>query len=46
MMQEDIKVTATRFNRGPDHSLNSIKKNMSYGQSILKRATQILESLK
>jgi hypothetical protein len=46
MVQEDIQVTATRFNRGPDLSLDSIKKNMSYGRSILKRAAQISGLLK
>ena len=42
---EDIKVIATRYNRGPDISLEQVKKNMSYGNSIYKHQTEINNSL-
>jgi hypothetical protein len=41
MTLEDIKVTATRYNRGPDLSLDKIKQNMSYGEYILKKADDL-----
>ena len=46
MTPDDVQVTATRFNRGPDLSLDSIRRNTSYGRSIMRRATQILECLR
>ncbi len=46
MTLADIEVTATRFNRGPDLSLEKIKKNTSYGKSIVRRADKISELLK
>jgi hypothetical protein len=38
MSMDEIMVTATRYNRGPEPSIESIRRNMSYGKSILKRA--------
>ena len=46
MTLDDITVTASRFNRGPDLSLQDIEKNMSYGSFIVKRADKLREILK
>lgn len=34
---EEVKIIATRYNRGPHLRLKEIEKNMSYGKSISKR---------
>ena len=39
LTNEEIKVIATRYNRGAGLSLTQIKKNLSYGQAIVKRLT-------
>jgi hypothetical protein len=42
---DDIKVIATRYNRGPDLSLEQIKKNLSYGNSLYKHQTEVNNAL-
>jgi RHS repeat-associated protein len=46
LTEDDIKVIATRYNRGSGISLENIKKNLSYGNSIYKHASKILSALK
>jgi len=43
--EEEIKVIATRYNRGPDLSLEKIMENLSYGNSLFAHKDEILESL-
>jgi hypothetical protein len=43
---DDIKIIATRYNRGPNISLIDIKKNLSYGNSIYKHKDEINNALK
>jgi len=38
---EDIRIIATRFNRGPNLSLEQIKKNTSYGNSVVNRIDKL-----
>jgi hypothetical protein len=38
---EDIQVIGARYNQGPDKSLAGVKKDLSYGQSITKRWSQL-----
>jgi len=45
MTEAQISVIATRFNRGPDLPLESIRQNLSYGQAILNRWDQLQEML-
>jgi hypothetical protein len=42
---DDIKVIATRYNRGPDLSIDQIKKNLSYGNSLYKHEAEINTAL-
>lgn len=42
---DDIKVIATRYNRGPDLSLEQIKKNLSYGNSLYNHQTEVNNAL-
>jgi len=42
MTQDEIKVTATRFNRGPDLSLARIRENLSYGETIIRRWDELV----
>jgi hypothetical protein len=46
MTLEQIKVTATRFNRGPDLSNDQIKQNLSYGEIIIKKFAELYALLK
>jgi hypothetical protein len=41
MTEEDIKVVATRYNRGPDLSLEAIQENLSYGNSLYNHRAEI-----
>jgi hypothetical protein len=34
---DDIKIIGARYNQGPDKSLAEIKKDLSYGETIVKR---------
>ncbi len=43
---EEIRATATRFNRGPDLSLDQIRQNTSYGDVIIDRRERLLELLR
>jgi RHS repeat-associated protein len=38
---EDIKVIGARYNQGPDKSLADVKKDLSYGESIIKRWSEL-----
>jgi RHS repeat-associated protein len=38
---DDVKVIGARYNQGPDKSLADVKKDLSYGQSITNRWTQL-----
>jgi hypothetical protein len=46
MGPDEIKLTATRYNWGPDLSLEDIKKDTSYGDTIINKETIITESLR
>ncbi|HEY2290787.1 MAG TPA: hypothetical protein VGM86_08815, partial [Thermoanaerobaculia bacterium] len=41
LTDDQIAVVATRFNRGPDLSLERIRQNLSYGRAILRRRTEV-----
>lgn len=43
---EEIRATATRFNRGPDLSLEQIRQNTSYGDVIINRRERLQELLR
>jgi hypothetical protein len=45
MSAQDIKVAATRYNRGIGPSLKSILKNLDYGRSIYKHEKEINDAL-
>lgn len=45
MTEDDILITATRYNRGPDLSLEEIRKNTSNGRAVIKRAETLLQLL-
>lgn len=42
---EEIRIVASRYNRGPDLSLSAIKRDTSYGDSILRRKDHLLALL-
>jgi hypothetical protein len=46
LTKEQIEIIATRYNRGPDLSLEEIKQNSSYGKSITNRTEIILQAIK
>lgn len=46
MTQDEVKVTATRFNRGPDLTLAQIRANTSYGDTILRRWRELVSLLR
>lgn len=46
LTEDEIRVIATRYNRGPDLSLEEIMKNTSYGNQILENKTDIENALK
>jgi hypothetical protein len=46
MTLEQMRVVATRFNRGPDLSLAQIQTDMSYGQRVLDRFVLLLNALR
>jgi len=37
MTKDQIEIVGSRYNRGPDISINDLKKNLSYGKAITKR---------
>ena len=45
MTLEDIMVTATRYNRGPELGIEEIKSNMSYGEFIIKKFAELYRLL-
>ena len=45
MTLEDIMVTATRYNRGPELSIKKIKSNMSYGEFVIKKFAELYRLL-
>ena len=46
LTEDEIRVIATRYNRGPDLSLEEIMQNTSYGNQILENKTDIENALK
>jgi len=46
LTEDDIKIIATRYNRGPDLSIQSINKNLSYGNSLYKHKNEINNAIK
>jgi hypothetical protein len=46
LTDEEIKVVGTRYNRGAGLSLEAIKKNLSYGQAIMKRKEELQNLIK
>ena len=45
LTSDDIKVIATRYNRGPNLSLEKIKENLSYGESLYRHQAKINNAL-
>jgi len=45
IQKDTIKIIATRYNRGSGLSIEKIKKNLSYGNSIYKHKNEILSAL-
>lgn len=45
MTEEQIRITATRFNRGPGLSLEEIQADLSYGQAVTRRTQELDEML-
>ena len=41
LSDDEIKVVGTRYNRGAGLSLEKIKENLSYGQAIIKRKSEL-----
>jgi RHS repeat-associated protein len=46
LTDEEIKVVGTRYNRGAGLPLEAIKKNLSYGQAIIKRKEELQSLIK
>jgi hypothetical protein len=46
LTDEEIKIVGTRYNRGAGLPLQAIKKNLSYGQAIMKRKEELQNLLK
>ena len=46
LTMEQIEIIATRYNRGPDLSVEKIKENLSYGKSISKRKDKLAAMIK
>lgn len=45
LTMDDIKIISSRYNRGPQHSLHSIKKNLDYGNDMYGHQKEIDSSL-
>lgn len=45
LSDDDIKVIASRYNRGPHLSIEKIKENLSYGNSLFRHLTRISNAL-
>jgi len=45
LTDEEIKIIATAYNRGPNHSLEELRQNTSYGQAVLKHLKEVDEAL-
>ncbi len=43
--EEEIRILATRYNRGPDISLDKIKENTLYGDRVLENRDMIEAAL-
>lgn len=45
LSEDNIKIIAARYNRGPEISLEEVKKDLSYGNAMYKHENSILEAL-